>query len=80
VIGQICGRFFDVTGAQVDIALTERVLSIDLPDLRTIPSVAIVASGRTKARALASAVLGGLADVIIVDSALARDLLTFSAG
>lgn len=75
VIGQICGRFFDATGTQVDIALTERVLSIDLPDLRRIPSVAIVAAGSAKAEALASAVVGGLADVIIVDSALARDLV-----
>lgn len=79
VIGQICGRFFDDSGTQVDIALTERVLSIDLPDLRKIPSVAIVASGSAKTAALASAITGGFADVIIVDSALARDLLTYSA-
>lgn len=79
VIGQICGRFFDVSGSQVDIALTERVLSIDLPDLRRIPSVAIVASGSAKAAALVSTIMGGLADVVIVDSLLARDLLAHSA-
>ena len=76
VIGQICGRFFDSQGRQVDVALTRRVLSIDLPDLRNIPTVAILAAGRAKAAALASAVTGGLADVIIVDSALAHDLLS----
>lgn len=75
VVGQICGRFFDRDGQQVDLALTERVLSIDLPDLKRIPTVAIVAAGRSKARALASAVRGGLADVIVIDSSLARDLL-----
>lgn len=79
VIGQLCGRFFDAAGRQVDIALTERVLSIELPDLRRIPSVAIVAAGSAKAAALTGAIVGGLADVIIIDSVLARDLLARSA-
>ncbi|MBM9466808.1 sugar-binding transcriptional regulator [Nakamurella leprariae] len=75
VVGQICGRFFDATGAQVDIALTERVLSIDLADIRALPTVAIVAAGPAKALAVSSALRGGLADIVVVDSALATALL-----
>ena len=79
-IGQICGRLFDAAGRQVDTALTDRVLSADLPAIRSNPSGAIGAAGSAKTAALASAVVGGLADVIIIDSLLARDLLAYSAG
>lgn len=78
VVGQICGRFFNREGQQVDIALAQRVLSIDLPDLKKLPVVAILAAGYGKAEALTSAIRGGLAHVIVIDSALGRGILASS--
>lgn len=80
VVGQVCGRFFDSEGDQVDLALTERVLSIDLDDLRSIPAVVVVAAGDDKAVAVRGALRGGLARTVIIDSTLARGLLSGQPG
>lgn len=76
VVGQICGRFFDARGEQVDLPLSERVLSIDLDDIRALPLVIVVAAGESKAQALHGALTGGLTNVVVVDSPLARALLS----
>lgn len=76
VVGQMCGRFFDSRGRQVDLPVSERVLSIELDDLRKIPVVTVVAAGDTKAPALHGAMVGGLVNVAVVDSTLARAVLS----
>jgi deoxyribonucleoside regulator len=75
VVGQICGRFFDSSGVQVDLEVSRRVVSVDLEDLRTMPTVAILAVGREKAEAVRAAVLGGFAHVLIIDAQLAEAIL-----
>lgn len=76
VVGQICGRFFNDEGQQVDLALTERVLSLDLDDIRSLPTVMVVAAGESKARALRGALIGRLLNVVVIDRSLARALLS----
>ena len=73
-VGQLAGRFFDAAGVQVDMQLHRRVVSVDLQDLRKIPTIAVVSSGAAKRAAVLGALHGGLADVLIIDEELARAL------
>jgi deoxyribonucleoside regulator len=72
--GQLCGRFFDRTGHQVDLALHRRILSLDLDEVSRIPTKVIVAGGAVKLAPTAAALRGDLIDVLIVDDELGRAL------
>ena len=70
-VGQVCGRFFDGDGHQVDLELHRRILSVSIDELRRIPLKVAVASGAAKRIPTAAALVGGLIDVLVVDDALA---------
>ncbi len=74
-VGQICGRFYDSSGQQLDLALHHRLVSIDLDDLRQTPNVVAVTSGAEKAEAVSSAILGGLVHTLVADAALSTAML-----
>lgn len=74
-VGQICGRFYDSDGQQLDLALHRRLVSIDLDDLRHTRHVVAIASGGEKAEAVSSAILGGLVHTLVADAALATAML-----
>jgi deoxyribonucleoside regulator len=75
VVGQFAGRFFDDQGKQVDLAIHRRLVSLDLAEVRGIPTIAAVAHGEGKTTAVRAALHGGLIDVLIVDPVLGRCLL-----
>lgn len=79
-VGDICARYFDAQGLEVDTPVHDRVLAIDLEDLKSIPTVAAVAFGAAKSRSLAAAVRGGLLDVIICDESAAKSVIHELAG
>lgn len=74
-VGDCCTRFFDHRGELVDSVVNDRVIAVDLDDLRAIPTVVGVAAGAHKAPACRSALRGGLFDVLVVDAELAVALL-----
>lgn len=75
-VGDCCTRFFDRHGELVESVVNDRVIAIDLPDLRNIPTVVGVAAGEQKAAGAHSALTGQLFDVLVVDSDLAHALLS----
>lgn len=74
-VGDVCARFFDRDGNGITGPAHDRVLAIELDDLRRIPRVVGVARGVEKAPGVQGAVRGGLINVLICDSSLARALL-----
>jgi len=74
-VGDICLRFFNGTGGQVVTELNERVISIELSDLRKVRRVVGVAGGHRKRDAIAGALAGKLVNVLITDFATAEYLL-----
>ena len=74
-VGDVCARFFDRDGHSIAGAAHDRVLAVELDDLRRIPRVVGVARGAEKAPGVLGTVRGGLIDVLICDSSLARGLL-----
>lgn len=74
-VGEICGRFFDARGRECDSPWRDRVLSIDLNQVRRIPQVVGVVAGADRAGAMIAAIRGGLIKSLVVDEAGAQSLL-----
>ncbi len=74
-VGDICLRFFDQTGNPVITDLNDRVISIELDQLRKTKRVVGVAGGQRKLMAIRGALLGKLINVLIVDRSTAEQLL-----
>jgi len=74
--GDICARYFDINGVPVaSDVVHDHVIAVDLDDLRRVPMVVGVTSGRVKAPGLVGALRGGHLDVLICDEAAARAAL-----
>ena len=67
-------RFLDEKGRECCPELAERTLGIDMDCYLKIPRKLIAASGTHKAYALCAALRGRMADVLIVDYALAKKI------
>lgn len=78
VYGDILLRFFDENGQECDTSLKNRTLSIDFEEYKRIPTKIVVAADEKKAYTIRAILRGGLADVIIMDYALAKKLLEIS--
>lgn len=74
-VGDCCTRFFDAEGEPVDAVVNDRVIAVELEDLRRIPLVVGVAAGAGKLDGTHGALEGGFLDVLVVDAELARALL-----
>jgi DNA-binding transcriptional regulator LsrR (DeoR family) len=74
-VGDICSRFFDRSGHQVDLPGGERLIAVQLADLRKVPIVIAVASGREK---IVPAIVGaraGYFNRLVTDPLTAQQIL-----
>jgi DNA-binding transcriptional regulator LsrR (DeoR family) len=74
-IGNICFRFFDREGQDVASPTMERVIGIELDQLRRVPRSILVCGGAAKHEAILAALRGNLGDVLITDQFTASALL-----
>ena len=75
VVGDVCARYYDLSGQEVATAVRDRILAVSLDDLRAIPTVVGVAAGREKALGILGALRGRILDVLICDERAARAVL-----
>ena len=75
-VGDICARYFDVNGREVDTAVHDRVLAVSLDDLRAVPTVLAVAVGAVKGPGIRGALRGRLIDALVCDEAAAHAVLS----
>ena len=77
MVGDIGGRFFDRNGMQIRHEVNGRVIALDLDDFVKVPTRVLAAAGPSKVDAIAAALRGGLATVLVTDvdtaNALIRD-------
>ena len=78
-VGDICLRFFDIEGKLVVTELNDRVISMDLDQLRSVRRIVGVAGGRRKTNAIMGAVVGRLINVLITDLGTAERMLAGAA-
>jgi DNA-binding transcriptional regulator LsrR (DeoR family) len=74
-VGDLAARFFDADGQSITGAADDRVLALTLDEIREIPTVVGIAAGREKVDGVTAALRGGLVDVLICDTAVARGVL-----
>lgn len=77
-VGDIALRFFDALGRPVEHPVNERIIGLDLAEIKRIPRVIGVTGGEGKFEVIRGAVLGKLINVLITDEATALRLLTES--
>jgi DNA-binding transcriptional regulator LsrR (DeoR family) len=75
-VGSTCCRFYDADGRPIRGVVHDRVLAVDLDDLRRIPTAVGVATGPEKTGAVLAALRGGILDGLIADASLAHSILT----
>lgn len=74
-VGEICGRFFDEEGRECDSPWRDRVIGMELEQLRRTPEVMGVAAGGDRSAAIKAAIRGGLLKSLVIDDHCARALL-----
>jgi DNA-binding transcriptional regulator LsrR (DeoR family) len=75
IVGDVAGRHIDVNGDPPNTEFSERLICVELADLRRIPVVVGVAGGRYKVPAIRAALCGQLVNVLAIDSAAAEELV-----
>ena len=74
-VGDICLRFFDAAGTPVATPLNERVIGMNLDQLRRVKRAVGIAGGKQKLSAIRGALQGQLINVLITDHFTALHLL-----
>jgi deoxyribonucleoside regulator len=74
-VGEICGRFFDRNGRECDSPWRDRVMSVELDQMKRIPQVIGMVAGSDRSEAIFAAARGGLLKSLIIDEAGALALL-----
>lgn len=74
-VGEICGRYFDDRGRECATGWRDRVISVELAQLRRIPLTLAVVSGTDRTTALEAAIRGRLIKGLVIDEAGAEALL-----
>jgi DNA-binding transcriptional regulator LsrR (DeoR family) len=73
--GEICGRFIDDAGNECATTWRDRVISVDLDQLRQIPQVIGVVSGTDRSAAILAAIAGRIIKSLVIDELGASALL-----
>jgi DNA-binding transcriptional regulator LsrR (DeoR family) len=77
-VGEICGRFFDADGNESSTPWRDRVISIEVEQLRRIPLVLGVISGSDRSAAILAAIRGKLLKGLVMDEAGAISLMAIA--
>lgn len=72
---EIGGILLDSKGGELDSPLVPRIMGISSTELKAVPTVIAVAGHVTKAKAIRSVLLSGIANALVTDDAVARLLL-----
>jgi lsr operon transcriptional repressor len=75
MVGDIGGRFFDRNGVQISHDVNVRVIALDLDEFVKVPVRVVAAAGPSKIEAIAAALRGGLATVLVTDVDTGQALL-----
>lgn len=74
-VGEVCGRFLDASGRECQTAWRDRVISVQIDQLRKIPQVIGVVSGSDRSAAILAAIRGGIIKSLVIDELGASALL-----
>ncbi|HEU5079467.1 MAG TPA: sugar-binding transcriptional regulator [Opitutaceae bacterium] len=78
-VGELCGRFIDASGQECATSWRDRVISVEIEQLRKIPHVVGVVSGSDRTEAILAAIRGGLLKALVIDEIGASALVSSPA-
>lgn len=73
-IGDVAATFFDKEGKPVDTDVSSRMMGIELEDLKNIPCVIAIATGKEKSDSLKALLAQQVIDVLVIDQTSAEEL------
>jgi DNA-binding transcriptional regulator LsrR (DeoR family) len=79
-IGEICGRFYDRAGCECRTEYRDRVVGVELDELRRCAEVVGVTNGPRRARAVFAALEGRIVNSLVIDQQGAEALLAEADG
>ncbi|MFB9903212.1 sugar-binding transcriptional regulator [Allokutzneria oryzae] len=79
VVGEVCGRFYDHDGRDVELPVDQRIISVRTGALVAIPNTVVVAAGARKAAAVIGALRGRMVTTLVCDLPLARAIAALPA-
>ena len=74
-VGEICGRFINAAGDECATSWRDRVIGVEIDQLRKIPQVIAIVSGSDRSAAILAAVAGRLIKSLVIDELGASALL-----
>lgn len=74
-VGDICLHYFDANGKPIETPMNERVIGMELEELRKIKRCVAVAGGKRKVAAIRGAMRGNYINVLITDINTAKELI-----
>jgi DNA-binding transcriptional regulator LsrR (DeoR family) len=74
-VGNICGRHIDINGKPCTTSISDKVIGIELQQLKKIDTVIGIAAGSEKTEAALCSLRGGYINVLVVDENLAHGIL-----
>jgi len=78
IVGEICGHFIDQDGNECETTYTNRIIGINLQQLKNTSEVVAVTGGRDRARAVRAAVKSGIIKSLVIDDNGAQELMQFA--
>lgn len=78
VYGDLVNRFFDKDGNEIESPLSKLILGIDFKTYKKIPLKIVATAGAFKVDTILALLRGQLVDVLVIDQALARTLVSRS--
>lgn len=77
-VGDVCGRLYDRNGDPVSFPGSDRLIAIELADLRTIPTVVAVAAGSDKVQPTIVGARAGYFNQLVTDPRTAEEIIARS--
>lgn len=74
-VGEVCGRFINAAGEECATSWRDRVIGVEISQLRKIPQVIAIVSGSDRSGAILAAVAGRLIKALVIDELGASALL-----
>lgn len=75
LVGELCGYFYDARGGYRAYEINQRIIGLDLTQLKQVELVLAVAYGRVKAEAIHGALQGEYIDVLVTDDGAAGSII-----
>lgn len=74
-VGEVCGRFIDASGNECATGWRDRVIGVEIKQLRNIPHVVGIVSGNDRSAAILAAIHGNIIKALVIDDVGAAALL-----